>query len=73
MQMHFKGSVLPRGNGAVVEVAQEGRVGRRGLHTQERGPARGPGGLPHGAQVVKLRTDVASKNAGETGLSEQLC
>lgn len=56
----------------MVEVAQEGRVGRRGLHTQEREPAGRPAALLHRAQVVRVGTDIASENAGETGLSEQL-
>lgn len=57
----------------MVEVAQEGRVGQRRLHTQQREPARGPRRPLRGAQLVKRGVDVASKHSGETGLSEQPC
>lgn len=57
---------------AVVEVAEEGRVGEGRLHAQEREPGRDSARLPHGAELVERRVHVSPKDAGEAGLPEEL-
>lgn len=55
----------------MVEVTEEGRVGKGGLHTQEREPARDPVRPRTGAELIEKRINVPSKDAGETGLPEE--
>lgn len=56
---------------AVVEVAEEGRVGEGRLHAQEREPVGDLARPLHGAQLVESRVHVSPKDAGEAGLPEE--
>lgn len=61
-------------HGTMVEVTKEGRVGKGRLHTQKGKPVGDTVcRCPSRAELIKRRTDVSSKHAGEAGQSEQLC
>lgn len=57
---------------AMVEVTQERRVGKQGLHAEEQRPARESMGPPSTAELIKKRINISSKNTGETGRFEEL-
>lgn len=66
-----RGQRLAHSQRAVVEVAEEGRVGEGGLHAQEREPVGDSARPLHGAELVERRVHVSPKDAGEAGLPEE--